>query len=133
MSVTCGDCSWSVWTELRTVGIRKNPFLTLRFVIEEPKAFADQLFSGRLYCTDRSLWKLNWFLRDFSYDPELLIRDQVDDKALVNLRGVVRTSPIAINGRSYQNLESFAPAGEWEELSCAMVGNMPQQDKSDDF
>ena len=26
------------------------------------------LFSGRLYCTERALWKLNWFLRDFGYD-----------------------------------------------------------------
>ena len=48
---------------------------------------------GRLYCTERALWKLNWFLRDFGYDPELFSRDQVDEKALLNLRGVVRTSP----------------------------------------
>lgn len=35
---------------------------------------------------------LGWFLRDFVYDPELLSRDQVDEKALKNLRGVVRTT-----------------------------------------
>ena len=111
----------------------QKPFFAFRFVIEEPKPVAGQFFSGRLYCTERSLWKLNWFLRDFSYDPELFSRDQVDEKALLNLRGIVRTLPIAVNGRSYQNLESFAPAGEWEGLSCTMVANEPQQDKADDL
>ena len=110
-----------------------KPFLALRFVIEEPKPFADQLFSVRLYCTERSLWKLNWFLRDFGYDPELFSREEVDEKALLNLRGVVRTSPITINGRSYQNLESFAPSGEWDELSCTMIGERLQRENANDF
>ena len=78
---------------------------------------ATRTFSGRLYCTERALWKLNWFLRDFGYDTDLLGQDQVDDKAVRNLQGVVRTSLITFNGRSYQNLDGFAPAGEWEELS----------------
>jgi hypothetical protein len=51
----------------------------------------------------------------------LLNRDQVDERALVNLRGVVRTSHKTLNGRSYQNLDSFAPAGDWEVLSCASI------------
>ena len=51
---------------------RQKPFLELRFIILEPKAVASRSFSGRLYCTDRALWKLNWFLRDFDYDTELL-------------------------------------------------------------
>jgi hypothetical protein len=111
----------------------QKPFIALRFVIEEPKPFADQPFSGRLYCTERALWKLNWFLRDFGYDPELFSHDEVDEKALLNLRGVVRTSPITINGRSYQNLESFAAAGEWDELSCTMVGERAQRENANDF
>ncbi|MFZ0738542.1 MAG: hypothetical protein WCA98_18535 [Candidatus Acidiferrales bacterium] len=96
----------------------QRPFLVLRFVVLEPRSFATHSFSGRLYCSERALWKLNWFLRDFGYDPELLGQDQVDEKALLNLRGVVRTSLVTFNGRSYQNLEAFAPAGEWEELPC---------------
>ena len=111
----------------------KKPFLTFRFVIEEPKPFAKQFFSGRLYCSERALWKLNWFLRDFGYDPELFSRDEVDEKALLNLRGVVRTSPITINGRSYQSLESFATSGEWDELSCTMVGERAQPENTNDF
>ena len=60
----------------------------------------------------------SWFLQDFGYDTELLTRDQVDEKALLNLRGVVRTSFTNLNGHSYQNLDAFAPAAEWEGLSC---------------
>ena len=110
-----------------------KPFFSLRFVVEEPGSFATRSFSGRLYCSERALWKLNWFLRDFGYDAELLGRDQVDDKALLGLRGVVRTSPIAFNGHSYQNLESFGPAGEWEELSCTTVDETPERRNADDL
>ena len=95
----------------------KKAFLELRFAILEPASLQARFFSGRLYCTERALWKLNWFLRDFGYDLELLGRDEVDDKALANLRGIVRTSNTRINGHSYQNLDAFAPAGEWEALS----------------
>jgi hypothetical protein len=99
----------------------QKPFIAIRFVVLEPKPFARRSISGRLYCTERALWKLNWFLRDFGYDPDLLGQDQVDEKALRNLRGVIRTSYTTLNGRCFQNLEAFAPAGEWEELSCAAV------------
>ncbi len=75
------------------------------------------------YCTQKALWKLSWFLRDFGYDPDLLGRDEVDEKALLGLRGVVRTSRTTLNGRSFLNLEAFAPAGEWEELSVEAVSS----------
>ena len=39
-------------------------------------------------------------------------------KALLSLRGVIRTSFTSLNGHSYQNLDAFAPAAEWEALSC---------------
>ena len=68
----------------------QKPFLSVRFVILEPEAFAERSFSGRLYCTERALWKLNWFLRDFGYDSDLLNQDQIDEKALLKLRGVVQ-------------------------------------------
>jgi hypothetical protein len=100
---------------------RQKSFLELRFTVLEPGASASRSFSGRLYCTDRALWKLNWFLRDFGYDTELLSRDQVDEKSLANLRGVVRTSHTTLNGRSYQNLDAFAPAAEWEALPSPTI------------
>ena len=99
----------------------QKPFVEIRFVILEPKPFETRCFSGRLYCTERALWKLNWFLRDFGYDTQLLKDDQVDEKALSHLRGVVRTSSIALNGRAYQNLEAFAPEADWEALDCTSL------------
>ena len=104
----------------------QKPFLSVRFVVLEPISLARRSFSGRFYCTERALWKLNWFLRDFGYDQSLLVEDQVDDKALVNLRGVVRTSHVTLAGRTFQNVEAFAPATEWEEL-CLELGKDQQQ------
>jgi hypothetical protein len=57
----------------------------------------------------------------------------VDEKALLQLRGVVRTSHVTLNGRSFQNLEAFAPAAEWEELSCETVGGEHKQRSGDDL
>jgi hypothetical protein len=95
----------------------QKPFVALRFVVLEPVISESQCFSGRLYCTPRALWKLDWFLRDFAYDAELLDRDQIDEKALLGLRGVIRTSHTTLNGRSYQNLDAFAPVEDWPMLS----------------
>jgi len=100
----------------------QRPFFALRFCILEPAELASQVFSGRIYCTPKALWKLNWFLRDFGYDPDLFGREEIDEKALRGLRGVVRVSHTRLNGRLYLNLDGFAPAGEWEELSAATAG-----------
>jgi hypothetical protein len=109
----------------------QKPFVEIRFVILEPKAFESRLFSGRLYCTERALWKLNSFLRDFGYDAQLLKDDQVDEKALRNLRGVVRTSYTTLNGRCYQNLDAFAPEADWEALDCTSLAASDGQRGSD--
>ena len=95
----------------------------MQFSILEPKQDAAQTISGRLYCTPKALWKLNWFLRDFGYDSDLFTRDEVDEKALLGLTGIVKTSRTASNGRSFLNLDAFAPAGEWEELAVSAIGN----------
>lgn len=99
----------------------QKPFLEIQFDVLQPKPFESRQVSGRLYCTERALWKLNWFLRDFGYDAQLLKDDQVDERALRNLRGVVRTSWTTLNGRSYQNLEAFAPEADWELLDCTSL------------
>src|SRR5271155_5734127 len=95
----------------------QKPFLMVRFVVLEPESSERRSFSGRLYSTERALWKLNWFLRDFDYDMGLLGQDQMDEKALINLRGVVRTTHVTLNGHTFQNLEAFAPEAEWDEFS----------------
>lgn len=95
----------------------ERPFYALRLVILEPEGQRGRSFSGRLYCTPKAIWRLRWFLRDFGYDQELLGRDEVDEKALLRLRGVVRISHTTLNGRRFLNLSGFAPASEWEEIS----------------
>ena len=95
----------------------QKPFFVLRFAILEPKELGSHKISGRLYCTQKSLWKLNWFLRDFGYDPDLLGRDEVDEKALLGLTGVLRTNRKSLAGRMFLNLDAFAPSSEWEFIS----------------
>jgi hypothetical protein len=96
----------------------QKPFFALQFKVIEPKEHLDRLISGRLYCNAKALWKLNSFLREFGYDSDLLGRDEVDERSLLGLTGVIRTARVALHCRSFPNLESFAPAAEWEELSC---------------
>ena len=95
----------------------QKPFYTLRFCVLEPQLPAERTFSGRLYCSPKALWKFSWFLRDFGYDPELLGRDEVEEKGLIGLRGVVKLSHTVVNGRTLVNLDAFAPAGAWESIS----------------
>jgi hypothetical protein len=105
----------------------QKAFLQVRFVVLEPVSFERRSFSGRLYCSERALWRLHWFLRDFGYDMELLSQDQMDEKALINLRGVVRTTYKNLNGHTFQNLEAFAPDSEWAELVEATVVHAQEQ------
>ena len=95
----------------------QKPFFILSFTILEPSDLTSRKVSGRLYCSQKSLWKLNWFLRDFGYDPDLLGRDEVDEKALLGLSGVLRTTRKTFAGRSVVNFEGFAPSTEWEFIS----------------
>jgi len=97
---------------------RQKPFFSICFSILEPREFAARSISGRLYCTAKALWRLNWFLRDFGYDADLLDREEVDEKNLIGLRGVVRTVRKTFAGHSYLNLNSFASSGEWETISA---------------
>ena len=96
-----------------------KPYYVLRFAVLEPERLGGHSIVSRLYCSPRALWKLNWFLRDFGYDIELLGRDEIDDKNLVGLRGVVKISHAVVNGTSLLNLDGFAPPAQWEELSAA--------------
>ncbi len=68
------------------------------------------------------MWKFDWFLRDFRYDTDLLGRDEVDEKALIGLRGVVRISHTVLNGHNYLNLSGFAPAEDWDGTSESTHG-----------
>ena len=95
---------------------KTKPYYVVRFEILEPATSAGTTFNGRIYCSVKALWKLNWFLRDFAYDLDLLGHDQIDDKALAGLQGVVKISYTNFNGRSYLNLDGFAPTTNWPDF-----------------
>ena len=97
----------------------RKPFYLLRFSVLEPKELSGHSISGRIYCTPRALWKLTWFLRDFGYDTELHARDEIDDKSLGGLCGVVKISHVVVNGTSLLNLDGFAPVSQWQEMASA--------------
>jgi hypothetical protein len=99
----------------------QRPCYVLRLSIVEPREHQGRTLTGRLYCTPKALWKLRWFLRDFGYDPDLMGRDEVDEKALLGLRGVVRISHTTLNGRCFLNLGGFAPTSEWDVLSVSVA------------
>ena len=96
---------------------KHKPHYLIRFAVIQPERSVGMTVAGRLYSTAKALWKLSWFLRDFGYDAELLGRDELDEKRLIGLVGVIKISHSTINGRTYLNLEAFAPSGEWDEYS----------------
>jgi hypothetical protein len=95
----------------------QKPYYTLTLDILEPRRFSGHTLSSRLYCNPKALWKLNWFLRDFGYDTELLGRDEIDEAQLVGLKGVVKISHIVFNGASLLRFDLFASADRWDQLS----------------
>ena len=93
----------------------QKPYFAVSFKVLQPQTYAGQHISTRLYCIERALWKLHWFLKEFNYDPKLLDQDEIDEKALLGLRGVVRISRASVNGRTFTNLDAFAPESAWNE------------------
>ena len=103
----------------------QKPFYAVVFSVLEPKLLVGYRLSGRLYCTPKALWKLNWFLRDFGYDTELLSRGEINDGALVGLVGIVKVSYAIVKGMFYLNFDAFAPAEQWKELSPVAANEQP--------
>jgi hypothetical protein len=101
----------------------RKPYYTLTLAILEPARFAAHAISSRLYCSAKALWKLNWFLRDFGYDIDLIGRDEIDDSRFVGLTGIVKITHIVMNGSSLIRLDGFAASDRWEELSPANLDN----------
>ena len=98
-----------------------KPYYVVNVAILQPHRFAGQVLSSRLYCNQKALWKLSWFLRDFGYDLELLERDEVDERLLLGLQGVVKVSHVVYDGIPLLRFDGFAPASRWEELSPAKL------------
>jgi hypothetical protein len=106
---------------VRYESYRAKPFYRIEFAVLEPVVSAGKIISGRLYSTPKALWKLGWFLRDFGYDPDQLDRDELDDKAMLGLRGVLKISHAVINGRALLNVDAFAPAAAWDGIGPSSV------------
>lgn len=96
---------------------KNKPYYAVRLEVLEPTIVAGRTVAARLYVTEKAMWKLAWFLRDFHYDADLLGRDELDEKRLIGLTGVVKISHRTVSGRTYLNLDAFAKARDWEELS----------------
>jgi hypothetical protein len=96
---------------------KQKPYYEIRFAVLKPKHVLGCFLTGRLHCTARAMWKLSWFLRDFGYNPDLLEKNEIEDRALVDLWGVVKVSEVTLHGISFLSFDSFAPATCWEELS----------------
>ncbi len=60
-------------------------------------------------------------------------QDEVDEKALVGLRGIVKVSRAVVNGRCFVNLDAFSPSAEWEEIPVAPVGSSESQEETHDL
>jgi hypothetical protein len=119
------DSLYLVLVERAQYRHQPKPHYLLRMAVIQPRYFAGQSITGRLYCTPKALWKLNWFLRDFGYDPELIGRDEIEEKSLPGLRGIIKISHAVVNGTSLLNLDGFAPAAQWEELSPSSFPTQP--------
>jgi len=63
-------------------------------------------------------------LRDFNYNTDLLHRDELDEKALIGLQGIVRVSLTVLNGHLFLNFDGFAPAADFEEFAPATARGM---------
>lgn len=97
----------------------QKPYYILALAVVAPHRLAGNTLSSRIYCHPKALWKLNWFLRDFGYDPELLDRDEVDERQLIGLQGVVKVNHVVYDGIPFVRFDGFAPKGRWDELSPA--------------
>jgi hypothetical protein len=91
--------------------------LAATFFILDPADFAGRYVRTRLYCHDRALWKLHWFLHDFNYDAELLAADELDDRRVVGLEGIIRLAYWGNNGHRRLDVQGFAPSDRWGDLS----------------
>ncbi len=98
-------------------GHAAKPCRAALFLILDPPQFAGRHVRTRLYCHDRALWKLRWFLSDFRYDAELLAAEELDDRRVVGLEGVIRLAHWGSNDHKRLDVQGFAPAERWEELS----------------
>ncbi len=99
-------------------GHAAKPCRTATFLILDPPPYVGRYVRTRLYCHDRALWKLRWFLSDFGYDSELMAAEELDDRRVVGLEGVIRLAYWGMNGHRRLDAQGFAPSDRWAELQA---------------
>ncbi len=104
-------------------GHAPKPCRAVTFLILEPQAYAGRYVRTRLYCHDRALWKLRWFLKDFGYDADLLANEELDDRRVVGLEGVIRLAYWGTDGHRRLDVQGFAPRERWAELIGEQVAS----------
>jgi hypothetical protein len=100
-----------------SAGHAAKPCRRVTFLILDPPQYAGRYVRTRLYCHERALWKLRWFLNDFNYDAELLAADELDDRRVVGLEGVIRLAYWGNDGHRRLDVQGFAPSERWGDLS----------------
>jgi len=98
-------------------GHAAKPCRRATFLILEPAAYSGLHIRTRLYCHDAALWKLRWFLSDFGYDAELMAAEELDDRRVVGLEGVIRLGYWGSDGHRRLDVEGFAATERWPEIS----------------
>jgi len=98
-------------------GHAAKPCRRVTFLILDPAPYAGRYVRSRLYGHERALWKLRWFLQDFNYAAELLAEDELDDRQVVGLEGVIRLAYWGHDGHRRLDVEGFAPSERWGDLS----------------
>jgi len=97
-------------------GHAAKPCRTATFLILEPLPYAGRYVRTRLYCHERALWKLRWLLSDFGYDAGLMAAEELDDRRVVGLEGVIRLSFWGSDGHRRLDVQGFAALDRWAEL-----------------
>ena len=97
-----------------------KPCRAVMFLILDPTRYAGRHVRSRLYLHERALWKLRWFLTDFGYDSDLFNADELDDRRVIGLEGVIRLAHWGTDGHRRLDVEGFAAISRWEELSRQM-------------
>ena len=72
----------------------------LRFVVLEPKQLAGRLITGRVYCTPKSLWKLNWTIALRGLDRQLIRSLALDSTWVERHENVFVVGPTGV-GKSF--------------------------------
>ena len=102
-------------------GHAAKPCRSATFLILDPPPYVGRYVRTRLYCHDRALWKLRWLLGDFGYDTELMAAEELDDRRVVGLEGVIRLAYWGMNGHRRLDVQGFAPTDRWAELQAVHV------------